>query len=51
MVDVHLAVDALLMASRGLFSAATLMTSDLDFRPLINALVEMGIDVTLQYRP
>jgi len=51
MVDVHLAVDALLMASRGLFTEATLMTSDLDFRPLVTALVEMGIDVSLQYRP
>ncbi len=50
MVDVHLAVDALSMASRGLFNAVTLTTSDLDFRPLLNALVEMGVDVTLQYR-
>lgn len=51
MVDVQLAVDALLQASRGLFSACTLITGDLDFRPLINALVEMGINVHLVYPP
>lgn len=49
MVDVQLAVDALLMASRGLFSKATFITGDLDFRPLISALVDMGIDVHLRY--
>jgi uncharacterized LabA/DUF88 family protein len=49
MVDVQLAVDALLMASRGLFSACTLLTGDLDFKPLITALVEMGVDVQLLY--
>lgn len=48
-VDVQLAVDALLMASRGLFGRATLMTGDLDFKPLISALVEMGVDVHLTY--
>lgn len=50
MVDVHLAVDALSMASRGLFSSAVLVTSDLDFKPLVTALVELGIDVELQYQ-
>lgn len=49
MVDVQLAVDALLMASRGLFRSATIITSDLDFKPLITALVDMGVDVTLLY--
>jgi uncharacterized LabA/DUF88 family protein len=49
MVDVQLAVDALLMASRGLFSAATLVVSDLDFKPLVTALVDMGVDVDLLY--
>ena len=49
MVDVQLAVDALLMASRGLFSACTLLTGDLDFKPLITALVEMEFDVQLLY--
>lgn len=47
MVDVHLAVDALLMASRGIYSKCTLLTGDLDFKPLIDALVDMGIDVHL----
>lgn len=51
MVDVHLAVDALLMASRGLFSSLALITGDLDFRPLVSALVEMGIDVHLIFPP
>lgn len=49
MVDVQLAVDALLMASRGLFSGATIITGDLDFKPLVTALVEMGVDVELIY--
>lgn len=49
MVDVQLAVDALLMASRGLFNSATLITGDLDFKPLVSALVDMGVDVHLQY--
>lgn len=40
MVDIQLAVDALLMASRGLFSSCTLITGDLDFKPLASALVE-----------
>lgn len=49
MVDVQLAVDMLQAASRGLFVQCTLFTGDLDFRPLIAALVEMGVDVTLCY--
>ncbi len=49
MVDVQLAVDALLMASRGLFGSCTLITGDLDFKPLVTALVEMGVDVQLLY--
>jgi len=49
MVDVQLAVDALLMASRGLFGSVTLITGDLDFKPLVSALVDMGVDVHLQY--
>jgi uncharacterized LabA/DUF88 family protein len=51
MVDVQLAVDALLMASRGLFESVTLVTGDLDFKPLVTALVDMGVDVHLQYPP
>jgi uncharacterized LabA/DUF88 family protein len=49
MVDVQLAVDALRMAHLGLFSHLTLLTSDLDFKPLVDALVDMGIQVTVQY--
>ena len=49
MVDVQFAVDALLMASRGLFQSCTLLTGDLDFKPLVSALVEMGVDVQLLY--
>lgn len=49
MVDVQLAVDALLMASRGLFASCTLLTGDLDFKPLVTALVDMGVDVQLLY--
>jgi uncharacterized LabA/DUF88 family protein len=49
MVDVQLAVDALLMASRGLFASCTLLTGDLDFKPLVTALVDMGVDVYLLY--
>lgn len=51
MVDVQLAVDALLMASRGLFEVITLITGDLDFKPLVSALVDMGVDVHLLYPP
>jgi hypothetical protein len=49
MVDVQLAVDALLMASRGLFGSCTLITGDLDFKPLVSALVEVGVNVQLLY--
>lgn len=49
MVDVQLAVDALLMASRGLFSSFSIITGDLDFRPLVVALVDMGIEVEVMY--
>lgn len=51
MVDVQLSVDSLLWASRGLFSECTIYTGDLDFRPLVVALVDMGIDVSLHYPP
>lgn len=51
MVDVNLAVDALLMASRGLFRRCSIVTGDLDFYPLICALVDMGVDVKLLYPP
>lgn len=47
MVDILLAVDALTMANRRLFENATLITSDLDFEPLVRELVNSGIEVTL----
>ncbi len=51
MVDVQLAVDALQMGSRRLFDTAALLTGDLDFKPLLDALVDLGVDVHLQYPP
>jgi uncharacterized LabA/DUF88 family protein len=51
MVDVQLAVDAVHMASRNLFKYCTLITGDLDFLPLVSALVDMGVDVELLYPP
>lgn len=51
MVDVQLAVDALQMGSRGLFETATFLTGDLDFKPLLDALVNLGADVHLLYPP
>jgi uncharacterized LabA/DUF88 family protein len=51
MVDVQLAVDAMQMAGRGLFNTMALVTGDLDFKPLVNALVELGVEVHLNYPP
>lgn len=47
-VDILIAVDSLTHAARGNFEKATIVTGDLDFRPLIKALVGFGIDVTLR---
>jgi len=49
MVDVQLAVDMMAFAHQGLFTKATLITGDLDFKPLVDALVGMGIEVTLYF--
>lgn len=49
MVDVQFTVDALQMAGRGLFTSVTLVAGDLDFKPLVTALVDLGIDVSLLY--
>jgi len=49
-VDILLAVDMLRFAHQGVLKDAVLMTSDLDFAPLIDALVAMGVDVTLLYQ-
>jgi uncharacterized LabA/DUF88 family protein len=50
-VDIQLAVDALSMAHRGALSEAVIWTSDLDFLPLFEELVLMGVKVTLWYPP
>ena len=51
MVDVLLAVEMMSLAHRGTFSKATIITNDLDFKPLLDALVVMGIDLTLIHKP
>lgn len=50
-VDIQLCVDALSMAHRGAFAKAIIWTSDLDFLPLFEELVLMGVTVTLWYPP
>lgn len=49
MVDVQLAVDMMALGGQGIFGRAVLLTGDLDFKPLVEALVAMGVDLTLQY--
>jgi hypothetical protein len=44
---VQLAVDMLQHATRGKMTHATLLSGDADFAPLVRALVEIGIDVTV----
>lgn len=51
MVDVMIAVDMLRHAQMGNMERVTLFTSDLDFKPLIDALVQMGLEVTLWFQP
>ena len=51
MVDVQLAVSVMSFAHRDIISRAAILTSDLDFKPLIDAVVEMGVDVTLVFQP
>lgn len=48
-VDVRIAVDMLMHAYWKNMSHATLLTGDLDFKPVIDALVAMGINVTLWF--
>jgi uncharacterized LabA/DUF88 family protein len=48
-VDILIAVDMLTHSFRGNMHKATLLTGDLDFRPLIEALVREGMYVTLWY--
>jgi uncharacterized LabA/DUF88 family protein len=48
-VDVLITVDMLMHSFRGNMHKATLLTGDLDFKPLIDALVQDGMFVTLWY--
>ena len=50
-VDVRLAVDMMTHAFRGTISRATLLASDADFVPLVRALVNEGLHVTLWHPP
>jgi uncharacterized LabA/DUF88 family protein len=50
-VDVMIAVDMLTHSFRRNMQQATLMTADLDFKPLLDALVMDGMFVTLWYPP
>ncbi len=47
MVDVMIAVDMLRHTHKGNMARCTLLTSDLDFKPLVDALVQEGMHVTL----
>lgn len=48
-VDIRIAVDMLTHAFHRNYSAAVLLACDQDFKPLIEALVNLGVDVTLVY--
>jgi uncharacterized LabA/DUF88 family protein len=50
-VDVMIAVDMLTHSFRRNMQQATLLTGDLDFKPLLDALVQEGMFVTLWYPP
>ncbi len=50
-IDVMIAVDMLTHTFRRNMHQATLLTSDLDFKPLLDALVHEGMFVTLWYPP
>ena len=50
-IDVMIAVDMLTHTFRRNMHEATLLTSDLDFKPLLDALVYEGMFVTLWYPP
>jgi uncharacterized LabA/DUF88 family protein len=49
-VDVALAVDVLMHAQAGNINEAFLVAGDLDFRPLVKALIQLGIYVTILCR-
>jgi len=48
-VDVHLAVDMMNHAVRRNMDRASLLTGDLDFKPVIEALIDLGIYTRLHY--
>jgi uncharacterized LabA/DUF88 family protein len=50
-VDIMIAVDMLTHSFRRNMQRATLLTADLDFKPLLEALVNEGMFVTLWYPP
>lgn len=50
-VDISMAVDMLTHTMRGNMDRATLLTGDLDFKPLIDALVQEGMYVNLWFEP
>jgi uncharacterized LabA/DUF88 family protein len=50
-VDIMIAVDMLTHSFRRNMQEATLLTSDLDFKPLLDALVLEGMSVTLWFPP
>ena len=50
-VDIHIAVDMLTHTHRRNMSSLTFIANDLDFRPLIDALVRDGMQVNLIFEP
>jgi hypothetical protein len=50
-VDTMIAIDMLTHSFRGNMDKVTLLTGDLDFKPLIDALIQQGMYVTLWYYP
>jgi uncharacterized LabA/DUF88 family protein len=50
-VDVKIAVDMLTHAANKIISSAILVTGDLDFRPVVESLVQLGIVVEVVYDP
>lgn len=46
-VDTMIAVDMLTHSFRGNMDKATLLTGDLDFKPLVDALIQQGMYITL----
>ncbi len=49
-VDIMIAVDMLTHTFGGNMNEATLLTSDLDFKPLLDALVQQGMNVSLWFQ-